>query len=75
MEYHTEDLYISAALLTMGKHLIRPCKNGDGKITFIFDDDGTIEDLSKKYWTSELALPINQFVSNWKGLRRLIANL
>jgi hypothetical protein len=76
MEYQTDNLYIAAALLTEGKRLIKPYRNGSGKITFIFDNsDGETQKLIEKFWASELKQPVNVFANHWRDLRKLISNL
>ena len=73
MNYETENLYLAAALLTAGKKLIKPYRNGSGKVIFLFDNSASdIQELTEKYFSSELILPVNLFVNNWRDLRRLI---
>ena len=76
MNYETENLYLAAALLTAGKKLIQPQRNGSGKVIFVFDNSANdIQGLTEKYFSSELILAVNLFVNNWRDLRRLIDTL
>ena len=73
MEYETENLYLAAALLTEGKKLLRPYRNGNGKVIFLFDNSGgDIQRLAEMFWVSELKQPVNLFASHWRDLRKLI---
>jgi hypothetical protein len=75
-EYRTSDMYIASALLTDGQTLLKPEKDGFGKITFVFNDEaGEIQRLTEKFWSSELRQPVNVFVNHWRDLRRLISNM
>lgn len=75
MDFQTDNLYIAAALLTEGKTLLRPERNGNGRIVFFFKDDGEIQRLTERFWASELKQPVNVFANHWRDLRKLISNL
>jgi hypothetical protein len=73
--YKTDNLYVAAALLTEGKTLLRPERNGIGRILFVFRDDGDLQRLTERFWASELRQPVNMFANHWRDLRKLISNL
>jgi hypothetical protein len=74
-EYSTDNLYLSAALVTAGVKFIKPRRNGTGRILFIFEDDGSIEELEQEFYSGRLCQPVNTYANSWKDLRRLIGNM
>ena len=76
VNYETENLYLAAALLTAGKKLTKPYRNGNSKIIFSFDDsEKDIQELVERFFSSELCLPVNLFANHWRDLRKLIDTL
>jgi len=75
MEFQTDNLYLAAALLTEGKTLLRPERNGTGRVVFIFKDEGDLQRLTERFWASELRQPVNVFANHWRDLRKLISSL
>lgn len=74
--FETDNLYIAAALLTAGKKLVNPYRNGRGRVAFVFENgNGDIQGLIEKFWASELRQPVNVFANHWRDLRKLISNL
>lgn len=71
-EYRTSDLYFAAYLQTAGVPMIRHDRNGNGKVSFIFDTSISNIDELKTAWISRngkvAAMP---YADSIKGLKAL----
>lgn len=68
--YRTSDLYLSAFLRAKGV-IIQNINRKNGKVIFIFQNDGKIQDLINKYF-NDSDVPVLRFKAALRDLRSII---
>lgn len=69
--YHSRDLYLVAALVTLGHKIISTWKQ-DSQVTFLFDLSDQIRNDAKAYWSHGLSLDPLAYAQNIKTTKQLI---
>jgi len=70
MIYKTSDLYLASYLKTKGM-VLQNTEKEEGRVTFLFEDDGTIKDLKKEYFNREGFIPALDFVDEIRSMKSL----
>ena len=73
--YETHDLYLATALKIHGFKLIDLKKNGNGRGTFIFEDQPTRPQYVKDYFSGELTGSLKAFSNAWADLKALVSEM
>lgn len=70
--FRTPDLYFAAYLQVAGVQMVRPERNGSGKVTFVFDTSISNIDELKHAWFSQTgkvaALPFANAIKSLKSI-------
>jgi ssRNA-specific RNase YbeY (16S rRNA maturation enzyme) len=69
-KYKTSDLYFASFLKCVGVALITTEIEGK-KISFVFEDKGTIKELKKQYFNREATVPALNFVDEIRSMKAL----
>jgi len=71
-EYRTSDLYFAAYLQVAGVPMLRPERNGNGKVSFVFDSTISNVDELKHAWLAQsgkvAALPYANAIKTLKSV-------
>ncbi|MEI7741482.1 MAG: DUF5659 domain-containing protein [bacterium] len=67
--YSTIEMSLAAALLARGIELHSMVPISPGRFSFVFDDNGTLETLSKMYWSHHLEVDALAFFESMKTLK------
>lgn len=71
-EFRTSDLYFAAYLQVAGVHMIRTERNGNGKVSFIFDTSvSNIEALKTAWFNHQGRVPGLQYANAIKSLKSI----
>ena len=70
--FHTTDFRISAYLLSQGIKLVRIDRGNGPKATFVFQDNGRINELIKSYWQDEAFVNPKHIYNAQKELKELL---
>jgi len=68
------DLNLASVLLTLEYKLVELDRTNIKKVVFLFEDDGTIQGITSKYWENKVKLPALSLLSNQKNLKSRIYN-
>jgi hypothetical protein len=68
----TQDLHLSAVLVTKGFPLANVMKNSEGKSIFFFRKNPKIEAVIAEYWANTLLVSPMDLFSNLKNLKNRI---
>jgi hypothetical protein len=70
--FESSDLYLSAALLTVGYKLLRVKTNDNNRGIFVFEDRGDRPQTVIAYFNSSLMGSFKAFSNNWADLKNLV---
>ena len=70
--FQTQDLNLSAVLLSKNFTLINTFKNVDGKSTFCFCIDKGLDDVIQQYWNNTLLINPQSLFNSLKTLKNRI---
>ena len=71
-EFSTSDLYFAAYLQTAGAPLKRPDRNGNGKVTFVFDTTVVnIDELTQAWYSQSGKITALPYANNIKNLKAI----
>lgn len=74
-EYKTDDTYFSAVLMALGKPLL-DVEVVDGVVSFYFNnDDGEIDDISRKYDFKNLKIDAKTLAMSIKEQKKRVAEI
>lgn len=69
-EFRTSDLYFAAYLQVAGVQMIRPDRNGHGKVSFVFDTSiANIEELKAAWFNQSGKVPALPYANAIKSLK------
>jgi hypothetical protein len=68
--YRTSDLYFASFLKTKGA-VLQGTEKEDFKITFIFEDDGSIKELKREYFNRQGHIIALDFVDEIRSMKSL----
>lgn len=73
VEYYTKDIGEAAAMLTMGRNVVR-LEPGEANFWFVFSEKQECENISNLYWSGELTVSAKMYSTNLRLLKdRLFA--
>lgn len=73
--FETHDLYLAAALKIHGFKILDLKKNGNGRGTFVFEDQPKRAEYVKNYFAGELKGSLKAFSNAWSDLKALIMEM
>ena len=70
MTYRTSDLYFASFLKAKGV-ILQSTEKDDFKISFLFQDNGSIKDLKKEYFNRQATITALDFVDEIRYMKSL----
>jgi hypothetical protein len=70
MIYKTSDLYFASFLKAKGI-ILQATEKNDYKVTFLFQDDGSIKDLKKEYFNRQATITALDLVDEIRSMKSL----
>ena len=67
--YKTNNLGLATALVAIGAKLVRIDKTTPTRAVFVFDNDGTIEQLVERYWSNSLEVSALTYFDTIKQMK------
>jgi len=73
--FETHDLYLASALKIHGFKLVDIKKNGNGRGSFVFEDQANHSKCVRDYFSGELTGSLKAFSNAWADLKSLITEM
>lgn len=71
-DFRTSDLYFAAYLQVAGVQMVRPERNGSGKVTFVFDTSvSNIDELKNAWFSQSGKVPALPYANAIKALKSI----